>query len=201
MADFTINLENALRQRATGQLAVGLEPALGDVRQLLTALPNPFIQTEKGFEAGRPMNRGPVPDRRVLVSRLELDGLELTLATVEVSGRKHVVTTKIAGADNTVNEVVGFDTWAVKITGYVISPPSAQPDAVFGRFPAQGLRQQVKLFRKNQSVKVACEYLRLFDIHNLLLTDVSYPDMAGHEDVFAYEFSAVSDTPVELLIK
>jgi hypothetical protein len=167
----------------------------------LANLPNPFIRLDKTIADGVAVQGRPVVDRPVAISRLRLDGLELPNLIVEVSGRKNVISTKIAGKDDVVNEIVSFEMWAVKLRGYVIGPTTGTPDSEFGYFPYTELKKQVKLFRKNQALQVECEYFRLLDIHYLILTDVNFPDMAGYDNVFAYEFNAISDKPVELVIK
>lgn len=167
----------------------------------LANLPNPFLKLDKTIADGVAVRGRPVVDRSVAIAALKLDGLELTNVVVEVSGRKNVISTKIAGKDDVVNEIVSFEMWAIKIRGYVIGDSTGSPDAEFGYYPYTELKKQIKLFRKNQALQVECEYLRLFDIHYMILTDVNYPDMAGYENVFAYELNAISDKPVELIIK
>ncbi|MDJ1494154.1 DUF6046 domain-containing protein [Cytophagaceae bacterium DM2B3-1] len=163
-------------------------------------IPNPFLETEKTLDKGVSISGKRIEERPVLLHVLKLDDLELPNVIVEVAGRKNIVSTKIAGKDDVVNEIMSFDSWALRIRGHVINE-SETADAEYGYYPYQKLKEQVRLFRKNQALKVESEFLLLFDIHYVILTDVNFPDMSGYANVFAYEFSAISDKPVQLVIK
>ncbi len=173
------------------------ETAIGELPVGLASVPNPFLKLEYGIERGRTSAGKAMLGRPVLVQEIRLDNLLLPLAVITVSGRKNVITTAVAGKDFTVKEIISFEDWSIKIQGFVVE----QDQGSFSPFPSEKLTQQIKLFRRNQAVRVECEYLRLFDIHNLVLTDISFPDMAGTAGAFAYEFSALSDTPVDLELK
>ncbi len=166
----------------------------------LANLPNPFLKLEPSIKNGGVPNPAALVNQTVLLHKLLVDDIELTLPTVEVYSRKHIVETKLAGSDGSLVEIISFQNWALKIRGYVVDE-SGSFSREYGYYPAAKLKEQIKLFRKNQALKVTSEYLLLFDIHYLVLTDVKFPSMEGYENVFAYEFDAISDKPVELILK
>jgi hypothetical protein len=203
MGTFTVDLAKYLGAAVIGNSGASEraseldKSSIGPIPVGLASVPNPFIRLERGMMAGRSRVISPQLDRPVLVGALSLDDMVLPLAAITVSGRNTVISTAVAGRDHVVNEIISFEQWSVKIQGFVVE----QEEGGYSPFPSNRLVQQVKLFRKGQAVKVECEYLRLFGIHYLVLTDVQYPDMAGTAGAFAYEFSALSDEPVELELK
>jgi hypothetical protein len=156
----------------------------------LQNIPYPFARTEKRGALRNPVGL-PMQGTPVLVSDMVLDGIKLQPAIITVQGRKNVITTAVAGKDISVKEIISLEDWAVKIHGFCISPMQ-------GEFPEAELIKIIKTFRKNQAIPVECEYLRHFNIFDLVITDINFPDMAGYSDVVAWEIDALSDEVVEL---
>lgn len=132
-------------------------------------------------------------DKEVLISDLELDGIKMPPCNMVVRSRKIVVTTAIAGGNQRpVNEIIANDLHEVRIYGRLIDPDG---------FPVIGLQQIIDMVEANKELKVNCDYLRMFDIHQIVVTEVEYPDMAGTDNVAAFDITAVSDTPIELELR
>lgn len=131
-------------------------------------------------------------NKPTIISDLRIEGYQFHAVSMLVSERKNVKVTSLAGVDDPVIEIIANDLIEIQMAGIVINEDG---------FPEQELIDLQAMFRLNRSLKVACDYLRLFDVHQVVLTSARFPDMSGYNNVFAFELTALSDKPIELVIK
>lgn len=132
-------------------------------------------------------------EKPVLISDLEIDGIALPPCIIVVRSKKIIVTTALAGGNQRpVNEIISNDQHEVRIYGRLIDADG---------FPVLQLQQIIDLFEANKELAVNCDYLRLFDIHQIVCREIEYPDMAGTDNVSDFDLTAVSDTPIELELR
>ncbi|MEO1049518.1 MAG: DUF6046 domain-containing protein [Bacteroidota bacterium] len=136
---------------------------------------------------------------------------------ITVNLKKNVVNTKIAGSSRPpVVEIIGYDTFSIKIQGYMENVQkhalTEQEDGAWWREPAttseMALRDQVfptekleklyEIFSKNEALTAECELLRLFNISRIVIT--SMPEVTYYPTAFTYSFNAVADAHQEILI-
>lgn len=94
--------------------------------------------------------------------------LDMKDAVVSVSRKKNIVTTQLVGMDGTVKEYVNADDYSIKIAVGV----QAVKDGVFvDEYPTEGIKELRKFFDLNEPIMVSSEFLKIFDIDRLVITD------------------------------
>ena len=89
-------------------------------------------------------------------------------AVVSVSRKKNIVTTQLVGMDGTVKEYVNADDYSIKIAVGV----QAVKDGVFvDEYPTEGIKELRKFFDLNEPIMVSSEFLQIFEIDRLVITD------------------------------
>lgn len=131
-------------------------------------------------------------DKVTTIYDLKLNGIEIPAAIIKVSGRKNIVTTPLAGQDNAVNEIIGFQYYEIQVGGLVIDEAG---------FPQNQIADLNRLFRLNEALEVECELLRLFDIHFLVVESFDFPPAEGIDNAMPFEFNSFSDQPIELELR
>jgi hypothetical protein len=109
---------------------------------------------------------------------------------MQVSARKNIVKTPLAGQDMSVKEIVGFEDFQVQVAGIVIDEN-----------PIDFIDELNQLFRLNEALTVQCDFLRRLEIHYIVIEDYVFPPIEALENVIPFEFSALSDQPIELELK
>lgn len=74
------------------------------------------------------------------------------------------VTTAVTGRDGTVKECISANDYEVEVTFMLISTAD--------EYPAEAMRQLAALAREKQTVYVDSEFLRLFDIDRVVVTEM-----------------------------
>lgn len=143
---------------------------------------------------------------------------------ITVNLKKNVVTTKVAGANQTpVVEIIGFDTFQIKIQGYMDNqehkPLKFKKDKFTqmknafdfvetdvsnsgglsvreDKFPLEKLEKLRKLFNRNEALYVQCDLLEKMGITQIVITSI--PDMTYYPSAFTYTINAIADKHKEL---
>lgn len=132
-------------------------------------------------------------DKPTTIYDLKLNDTEIPAAIIQVSAHKNIVKTPLAGQGQAVIEIVGFEIYQISVAGLVIDENG------FPHYQIADLEK--KLFKINEALAVECEFLRMFDIHYIVIEDYSFPPIEGLENAMAFEFVAYSDQPIELELK
>ena len=122
------------------------------------------------------------------------DGQYMHLDTVlfEVSQRKNIVTTTVAGRSGTIKEYISDGDFDIKIRGSLSSKFT-------NSYPIEDVRKLKQILKIPQALEVACDFLQLFDIYNIVVTGYSIPQVEGYQNLQFFDIDAISDTPVELI--
>lgn len=128
-------------------------------------------------------------DKRTTIYDLKLNGIEIPAAIIQVSAHKNVIKTALAGQDMSVKEIVGFEDYQIQVAGLIIDENG---------YPQYAVADLNKLFRLNEALEVECEYLRIFDIHYLVVEDFVFPPIEGFDNTIPFEFMSFADQPVNL---
>lgn len=122
---------------------------------------------------------------------------------IQIQGRKTIVKTAVAGRDFSVKEIISADDYQLKIWGFAVKE-FAQNDIfeLFSEvFPSNYLSQLNNWYRKNTSLGVECELLRILGINRIVIQEISFPMVEGSLGLLPYEIKAMSDEAVEIDIK
>lgn len=120
--------------------------------------------------------------------------IDLDEVLIEISQSVNVVTTAINGRDGTIKEYISASDWNVSIRGVLVNPQDGYNP------PIQQFQTLLQLCSLPVALECESKYLQLFDIFNLVITEKSFPQSKGFQNVQPFELSCISDKPIELLI-
>lgn len=113
---------------------------------------------------------------------------------ITVTGSKKIIKTVVSGLKGTVKEEIGLGDYNVNVKGVVINENSDE-------FPEDEVRKIKNLFEKPGALEVKSPFLALFGIDMIVLQRCTFSGIAGEQSQQAYQFNAISDRSVELVIK
>lgn len=109
---------------------------------------------------------------------------------ISISLTKTIVETATVGKDRkgTVKEYITTEDYSLQIRGLCFNVES--PD----EYPSDQILELEKMMAINDALEIVSNpFLELFEIRKLVLTEISYEDMAGMAGMQKYTISAVSD--------
>jgi len=195
---FRFDLKNIALQSAKGAayrvgsdvLALSEALARGLVR-----LPYPNLRVlEQADLAEGAFAFGSEPSRFALGDILLKDGttqeeLLLPHCLIGLSVQKNIVRTALAGKDKAVIEIISIENYEISIRGFLMGEEE---------FPEEGLLALKRFFYANRALGVENDYLRMWDIHNIVIKSLKIPEAAGMVNVLPFELSACDDVPIEI---
>lgn len=114
---------------------------------------------------------------------------------VDVKRQKTIVKTSIAGRKGTVKEMVSDDDDAITIRGLIINPKG-------NAYPEAAVKELNKWFEINKELEIISPILNnIFSIYNIVVETFDCPRVEGTPSVQPFTIAALSDEPIELLIK
>ncbi len=120
------------------------------------------------------------------------DDVLLTTVLIDVVQEKNIVTTAIAARDYTVKEFISEGDFQITLRGALVSEYA-------DLYPSEEVRKLFFLLKKKYSLYVVSEYLRQFNIYNFIITNYSFPQKEGFQNMQLFEISAISDDPLDLI--
>lgn len=113
---------------------------------------------------------------------------------INISLRKSIITTPVAGRDAAVVEIIGAQNYQLQIEG-VTDPLELEGDA--DELPEEAVRMLHLVARINAALEVECEWLAMNGIRNIVIEglDISNDELA---DQVSYRIDAISDEPFAL---
>ena len=115
---------------------------------------------------------------------------------IEVSRKKDMIETKIAGADGTVKEEISLSDWDIMIRGFIINYDNED-------YPKAAVKRLLGVFVRPLECGIDSKYFtEVLKIYNVVFGEVKLKEMEGYPNVQAFEIPAKSDNPIEFqLIK
>lgn len=110
---------------------------------------------------------------------------------VEVSMTKNIIKTAVAGRNGTFKEYISDGDYEVKIMGAFMG---------IDKYPLADMRRFHDLLKEPQAIKVVSEFLRIFDIYNIVIESYSFPQQVGKQKTQVFELGCCSDKD-EVLIE
>ena len=111
---------------------------------------------------------------------------------VDVSMRKNIITTVVQGKPGTVKEYISDGDYDVRIRGILVSPGNNQ-------YPGDQVRDLHEVLQRSEAIPVVADYLRFFDIYNLVVTGYNFNQAEGYQNIQTFEITCISDMPEELI--
>lgn len=116
----------------------------------------------------------------------------LETVLVDVAMRKNIITTVVQGKPGTVKEYVSAGDYDVRIRGILVSQGNSQ-------YPADQVRDLHQVLQRSEAIPVVADYLRFFDIYNLVVTGYNFNQVEGYQNIQSFEITCISDMPEELI--
>lgn len=113
---------------------------------------------------------------------------------IDIAFTKNIIKTPIKGRNGTVKEYINIDDYQIGIRGILIN-------YVNDEYPYDLLSQLQSFCIINRELQVTSPVLNILDIHNLVITDVRYPEVEGYNHIQPFIIQCLSDEPIELIIK
>lgn len=113
---------------------------------------------------------------------------------LDIAATKQIIKTPIKGRNGTVKEYIAIDDYQITIRGILINYDNED-------YPEDLVEQLHDIFKQNTAMRVTTPVLNLLDINNIVITDLRLPEVEGYNNIQPFVIQALSDAPVELIIK
>jgi hypothetical protein len=117
----------------------------------------------------------------------------LETVLIDVSQSKNIITTAITGRDGTIKEYISDGDYVINIKGALTTQGNL--------YPLDDTRDLLAILRKKETLNIVSDYLRLFDIYNIVVTDYKFSQVEGFQNTQFFEINAISDIPYEFIGK
>jgi hypothetical protein len=126
---------------------------------------------------------------------VKLGDVELPNPVIRITNKKTIVETAMVGRTGTVKELISLEDYKIKIKGIIIMEDNSYPEA--------DIRKLHDLYKQNTSFPISSALTDIFltDDNKVVVTNITWPEMTGIQNVKTYEMDLVSDHPLELILK
>jgi CheY-like chemotaxis protein len=119
-------------------------------------------------------------------------GLRIDTVLMDISQQRNIVTTAIQGRNGTVKEYISDGDYQITVRGILVEPSAYD-------YPAEQVRELLRLCRVQAAVQAVSPFLQLFQIYDVVITDYQLPQLEGYQNMQPFELTCISDTPIELI--
>jgi hypothetical protein len=126
---------------------------------------------------------------------VQLGAVELPNPVIRITNRKTIVETALVGRPGTVKELIGQEDYKINIKGIIIMENN--------NYPEDEIKKIHKLYQEDKALTInsALTNILLGEDSTVVITDLSWPEMAGVQNVKTYEMNLISDIPFDLILK
>lgn len=119
--------------------------------------------------------------------------LKLRNPVIKITGRKTIVETALVNRTGTVKELINREDYKINIKGIIIAEDNM--------FPAKEIERLNSFFQLNTALYIRSVLTDIFltKSEQVVITDISWPEMVGVENAKAYEINLISDIPFKLV--
>jgi hypothetical protein len=111
---------------------------------------------------------------------------------MDVKMTKNIDMVAVQNLSGTIKTHINDGDFDVKIRGWFTTNNAND-------YPIEKVGQLNELLKSNKTLKATSDFLLLFDIYDIVVTDYNFFQVEGVQNTQFFEISAVSDTPVELI--
>jgi hypothetical protein len=135
---------------------------------------------------------------------VEYPGLRIDSVVMTVSTERTIVRTAVAGRSGTVKEYISDGDYIIKASGILVGETidrdgSLEMSDIGAALPESDLRALILISRATKSIPVVSEFLGFFDIEEIVISAVSWPQVSGVRNAQGFSLDMYSDEPVELV--
>ncbi len=124
-----------------------------------------------------------------------LGSVELPNPVIRITNRKTIVETALVGRVGTVKELIGQEDYKINIKGIIITENN--------NYPEEQIQKIHALYKQNKSLTInsALTNIILTNEMSVVITDLTWPEVSGVQNVKTYEMNLLSDIPFNLILK
>jgi hypothetical protein len=114
---------------------------------------------------------------------------------IRVTNKKTIVETAMVSRIGTVKELIGQEDYRINIKGIIIMENNSYPEADIKKIHA--------LYEQNIGFPISSPLTDIFlsEDNKVIITDITWPEITGTQNVKTYEINLVSDNPFDLIYK
>lgn len=120
------------------------------------------------------------------------ESLKIDLVLMTVNNQKNIVKTTLQGRNGTVKEYISDGDFSVKIEGKLFGDGAMN-------YPEGDVQKLIAVCLAPQAIQVNSDYLKLFDISNLVVETYDFPQTEGVRNYQEFTLNCVSDKELILL--
>jgi hypothetical protein len=121
-----------------------------------------------------------------------LGGVLLPNPVIRISNKKTIVETSMVNRPGTVKELIAQEDYRINIKGIIVLESN--------RYPEEEILSIQELYLENKALKiesVLTDQILGFNKH-VVITDITWPEIIGTQNVKTYEINLLSDAPFDL---
>jgi hypothetical protein len=124
-----------------------------------------------------------------------LGTIDLPNPVIRVTNRKTIVETALVGRVGTVKELIGQEDYKINIKGIIIMENN--------NYPEDDIKRIQGLYKQNIALRITSPLTNLLldEGIKVVITDLSWPEISGVQNVKTYEMNLISDSPFDLILK
>lgn len=186
---FNIRLENALSQYE-GLIDVAAQ----EVVDLGVTEFKDFIIDKKGGEFNLPVF-APLVFEPLIKRDLVLPFIRIDAVNISISRSKNIVTTAIEGRDHTIKEHINNGDFSISIDGLIAE------DGFSKDYPKGKLFLLKQFLNAPYALRVTHAILNRLGVYEIVIQSYSIPSIDGVKNIQKFSAQAISDEPIELIIR
>ncbi len=186
---FNINLKNTLDQ-FEGVIDVAIDEA---VNLGITEFKD-FIVDKKGGEFNLPVF-APLVFEPLVKQNFILPPLRIDAVTIQASRTKNIQTTPIQGRNHTIKEHISNGDFSINIEGLIAN------DEFTKDYPKGKLFLLKQFLEAPFGLRITHAILNRLGVHEIVIQNYSIPSIDGVKNIQKFSAQAISDEPLELIIR
>lgn len=153
------------------------------------SIPNPIATISKLLKGG-----GDILGRPYFLP-IRIDGQWLPNApTMSIQCQKRIISTLVAGKAGTVKELISTDDYKLQIRGFAINFESND-------YPYDDVEKIKDLWLQDKALEIYSDLTTMFEINNVVIESLSFPELVGMQNVQPFELSLISDDDFDVIVK
>lgn len=123
---------------------------------------------------------------------VKLGGEDLPNPVIRITNKKSIVETVMVNRTGTVKELIGKEDFRINIKGIIVSEDNSYPESEIQRIHS--------LYVRDTSLEIVSVLTDIFmpDNNTVVITDISWPEISGTQNIKTYEINLVSDWNFDL---
>lgn len=132
------------------------------------------------------------------------EGIRIDTVLMQVTESKNIITTALQGVDGTVKEYISKGDYQIQMSGILVGESSeSNKKFTVGKGSEDSIDSElyklIQICDAPATIEVISDFLQLFEIKNIVIQSVTYQQQEGRKKQIAFDISALSDNPIELV--